>query len=139
MAAFTTSRSMVSRSNGAASFAATARSGSRSLMAAECSRYRGRALSPLPGSSPGPSASGWRNAPPSCPTSAPNVSGLLLRRQHSRQRLALQPGQEVFDNARPELAEHRIVHESQVRREHDVLALREIEAARQGLVVVNVK
>jgi predicted ATPase/class 3 adenylate cyclase len=40
----------------------------------------------------------------------------------ARQRPPIQPGHQVLDHARAELREHRVVHEAQVRSEHDVLA-----------------
>ena len=49
-----------------------------------------------------------------------------------QQRLAVEPGSQVLHHAVGELREHRVVHEAQVRREHDVLALRERVSPRRA-------
>jgi predicted ATPase len=48
---------------------------------------------------------------------SPQSGGL----ETARERPAVEPGGEVLHHARPELREHRVVHEAQVRRQHDVV------------------
>src|SRR3954470_9414421 len=77
--------------------------------------------------------------------STSGLSGLIAlagrgsRLEDPRQRTAVEPREEILDHAGAEFREHRVVHEAQVRRQHDVLATGEGMACRERLIVVDIE